>query len=204
MKKWKKSPSKLLTEAIGVSWLLTQGPLPPTVPLLPISPQGWDLGCTDEDSGRVPLGWVFVMGLRPQSQPLGLRTGPFSPPQAPGRQALHRKCQKGLASKGCVSLAGRIHLPGTRVTGLPEMINLLLPAASDQECLLPQGTSCAPAPNSPGTARTWPTLCSRPDPRGLGLISQPKGTCRSGMVGEIITDQSQEEKRGLEGRPPDY
>ena len=75
-----------------------------------------------------------------------------------------------------MSLAGRIHLPGTSVTGLPEMINLSLPATSDQECRLPGagGTSCPPALRQPETAKTWPTLLPAPPlgPR-LGLQGCP-------------------------------
>lgn len=149
-------------------------------------------------------------GLRPQSQPLGLRTGSSGPPQDPVRQAQQRKWQEGLASKGCVSLAGRIHLPGTWVTGNDK---------SPTACHLPPGMSAAwnvgclgehPVhlpQDSPGTARTSPTPCSLPCPWGLGLVSgapQPKGTCHSGKVGTVVHNQSQEETRGLEGGPPKY
>lgn len=77
-----------------------------------------------------------------------------------------------------MSLAGRIHLPGTQVTG-KETVNLPLPATSDQECLLPEGTSCPPASGQPRDCyRPGPTLCSPPHPWGLRLAfgaPQPKG-----------------------------
>ena len=63
-----------------------------------------------------------------------------------------------------MSLAGRIHLPGTSVTGLPEMINLSLPATSDQECRLP-GAGGNILSTSPQTARDSQDLAhSAPSP----------------------------------------
>lgn len=59
------------------------------------------------------------------------------------------------------------------------MVNLLLPATSDQACLPPEGTSCPPAPGQPRDShRPGPTLCSLSHPWGHRLAfeaPQPKG-----------------------------
>lgn len=83
------------------------------------------------------------------------------------------------------------------------MVNLLLPATSDQECLRLREHPVHLASDSPGQLGTGPPSAPCPTLGSwVGLWGSPAtGSCHSGTVGAVITDRSQEEKRGLEGRP---
>lgn len=96
--------------------------------------------------------------------------------------------------RGCV-LGRRTHLPGTQVTG-KEMVRLL-PATSEQECVLPVGTSCPPAPGSPETP---PALAH---PWGFRLTSGLPSQRASVILGqwERLSLTNHRRREGWKGTP---